>query len=402
MKVSFILFKEVYDMEFFSSWIFTVIFYSSILLLVYFNRSKFEIQAKIVALYRTKFGLKLMNSIAKKFPRFIRGLAYVGIPVGFIGMIFILGTLCVNLYNLFMKPAAQSAVSLVIPGVNFPGSVIAVPLITGWIALFIVIVVHEFSHGVVARAHNIKVKSSGFAFFGPLLGAFVEPDEKQLMKAKPIVQNSIYAAGPWSNILLGVFSIILLLFVFMPLKMSVGSLVGVTIDSVQPGFPAAIAGMPNSTTVTQIDDVPIVSFEEFSEFMTSVSSNQSLNFITNQGNFSVLTTSHPDNSSMGYIGVVGFTNELRLKNDYWYTILAFMFFGWVINILYWVQLLSVGIGLANLLPLGPVDGGRMVLTSLSRFKNAKKIWTNISLFALALLLLNVFWPLLKGVIGLFI
>ena len=45
-------------------------------------------------------------------------------------------------------------------------------------ALAIVAIPHEFAHGIFARLNNLRVKSSGFALFGPILAAFVEPDEK--------------------------------------------------------------------------------------------------------------------------------------------------------------------------------------------------------------------------------
>ena len=53
---------------------------------------------------------------------------------------------------------------------------------------------HEFGHGVVARAHGLKIQSSGIFLLGPLFGAFVEPNEKQLKKQNDIVQYSIYSA----------------------------------------------------------------------------------------------------------------------------------------------------------------------------------------------------------------
>ena len=38
---------------------FVLIFYATIILIVYLNRKRFDIQAKILALYRTKIGLKI-------------------------------------------------------------------------------------------------------------------------------------------------------------------------------------------------------------------------------------------------------------------------------------------------------------------------------------------------------
>ena len=54
---------------------------------------------------------------------------------------------------------------------------------------------------------------------------------------------------------------------------------------------------------------------------------------------------------------------------------------------------NIGIGLFNLLPLGPVDGGRMLYTaSLFIFKDelkAKKLLTAVSFFILAIIVINM-------------
>jgi len=174
---------------------YALLFYGLIILLLIINRKKFEIHAKIIALYKTKIGIRLMDKWAEKYKGFVQIFGYSGIGVGFATMVFVVLMLMLNLYNLVTKPDAVSGVSPVVPGLQIPGSGIFVPLVIGWIALFIIIVVHEFAHGVVARAHDVKVKSSGLLFFGPIMGAFVEPDEKELAKKDPSVQYSIFAAG---------------------------------------------------------------------------------------------------------------------------------------------------------------------------------------------------------------
>ena len=59
-----------------------------------------------------------------------------------------------------------------------------------------------------AKRFNIKIKSSGFAFFGiflPLIpAAFVEPDEKQLKKSKFFEKVSLLGAGSTSNFIFGI------------------------------------------------------------------------------------------------------------------------------------------------------------------------------------------------------
>ena len=62
-----------------------ILFYIGILLLIYFKRQKFEIQAKFIALYRTKVGIKFMERIASKYGGFLKILGYSAIGIGFIG-----------------------------------------------------------------------------------------------------------------------------------------------------------------------------------------------------------------------------------------------------------------------------------------------------------------------------
>ena len=68
-----------------------------------------------------------------------------------------------------------------LPGIN-P----MLPIVYGWIAIVLAIVVHEGAHGVIARNVGLKVKSSGLLFFLIVpIGAFVDVDEEQIKKAKP-------------------------------------------------------------------------------------------------------------------------------------------------------------------------------------------------------------------------
>jgi hypothetical protein len=98
-----------------------------------------------------------------------------------------------GLYALFTKPDAPPAVAPLLPGVHVPGvpESLFIPLVQGLIAIFIVAVIHEFCHGVVARAHNIPVKSTGIVLIGPFFAAFVEPDEAVMKKKSDVVNYSM-------------------------------------------------------------------------------------------------------------------------------------------------------------------------------------------------------------------
>ena len=224
---------------FLSSWKFVLIFYIVIAILIYIYRKKFQVEGGFILLYRTQWGIKFIDKFAEDHKEFLKILGYVAIGVGFIGMFLICGLLIKGLYELIFVPLAPPTLSLVIPGVQIPGSPIFVPFWYGIIALFIVIVVHEFGHGIIAKSHGLKIKNTGFGFFGPLPLAFVEPDEKQVVKKDSVVQQSIFAAGPFFNGLLVLVVLVISLLVINPLISTMVTPQGVEFGTIQEGYPAA-------------------------------------------------------------------------------------------------------------------------------------------------------------------
>src|SRR3989338_7672626 len=236
-----------------SEYKFVISFYLIIFILIYINRKKFEFQSKFIALYRTKLGLKLMDNIALRYPKAIKYIAYVGIAVGYIGMLIMAYIVVKGFFTLFISPDAPPVITPVIPGVPIPGSPIFVPFWHGIIALFIVVVIHEFCHGIVARAHGLNVKSSGFAMFAILPAAFVEPDEKELQKKDKKTQLSIFAAGPFSNILLGGLLFLMIYFVIPPIHDRIAEPIGFSFSQLIEGFPAIESGLKTNIIYTRVN-----------------------------------------------------------------------------------------------------------------------------------------------------
>jgi len=376
--------------------IFVVLFYFTIILLVYLNRKKFEIQSGFIALKRTKIGLKIIKSIGTKHRELIKILGYIGIGIGFIGMFFVSYLLIDNLFKLITIPGTQSQIAPALPGIKIPGSPIYIPLIIGWLALFIVVLVHEFSHGIVATANGIKVKSSGIVFFGPIMGAFVEPDEKALVKKPDVVQYSVFAAGPFSNVLLSIAAFLIVLLVISPLLGALTNPVGFSFDDVSKGLPAAKAGIKPGMVFIRVNGNEVNSSSFFINLMENSLPNEIIILETQTQRFELTTGQNPVNNSKGYAGISGIRTEFKVKpnlNGLWFLYPILSHFG---ELLFWVYFLSLGIGIINLLPLGPIDGGRILQVSLLKIKGKKKglsLWTKLSFFFLLLLLLNIFLPL---------
>ena len=54
-----------------------------------FLKHDFDVQGRILVLYRTKFGLRLMDRISKTSPRLLRVIGIIGVVIGFLGMVSI-------------------------------------------------------------------------------------------------------------------------------------------------------------------------------------------------------------------------------------------------------------------------------------------------------------------------
>ncbi len=379
---------------------FIIIFYLLIILFLILHRKRLDVQAKFILLYRTTWGLRWMEHFSSKFREWIILLGYIGVGAGYVGLFFISFILLKNLYDLITAPDAVSGVSLVLPGINVPGLGI-LPFWYWIIAIFIIATVHEFSHGIVARAHNIPVKNTGIVFFGPILGAFVEPDEKKLRKEKDIVQYSIFAAGSFSNILLAILSLLLLMLVFQPVQQGMVVPTGFTFDAYTNGsYPFAQAGIATGTLITGINGVPVQDFQDFADELTLHRPGERILVETPANKYTITLAESPDNPQKGFLGIQQIRNEVEVKEKYssGFTHGVYYAVDWLTGFLRWLFILSLGIGLFNLLPLPIVDGGRMAQTFLHKLKGAEKgerRYRQLSVLFLVILLLNLFFPLLS-------
>ena len=162
-------------------------------------------------LYHTQVGLKFIDWVAKKFEKILKPLSYVVITSGYILMVSILWMISKTVWMYVTSPIPKELKNLppIAPLIPYFPKLFGLesffpPLYFTYflVALAIVAVSHEMSHGIFARLWGIKVKTTGLAFFGPFFGAFVEPDEKKMAKAPKKHQLSILAAGTFANILM--------------------------------------------------------------------------------------------------------------------------------------------------------------------------------------------------------
>ncbi len=176
----------------------------------------------------------VIDGIARHFPGKI--FSRISVIIVILGAVSALGMLLYESYLAFFIPPSRAPalnLYLAIPGIN-P----YIPIGYGIFALVFAVVIHEMFHGIVARRHGIKVNSVGALFFIVPVGAFVEPDEKEVSEADPIVRRRIFAAGPGINIVIAIICILLLIFVMMPASAPVHTGVYVessSISNIKPG-----------------------------------------------------------------------------------------------------------------------------------------------------------------------
>lgn len=175
----------------------------------------------ILYLYKTHFGINFIDRFVKKFNKLLKPLQYIVIVCGYVLMGAIIWLMVKTTYlyltTSISKVFRAPPIAPLIPyfpklfGLEdyFP------PLYFTYfiLALAVVAISHEFAHGIFARLNNFRILSTGFAFLGPVLGAFVEPDEKQMAKGKKFSQLVVLAAGTFANVIMFlVFGGILMLF----------------------------------------------------------------------------------------------------------------------------------------------------------------------------------------------
>ncbi len=210
-------------------------------------------------LYHTKVGIKLMDWTVKKFEKFLKPLSYVVITSGYILMISILWMISKTVWVYVTSPIPKELKNLppIAPLIPYFPKLFGLesffpPLYFTYflVALAIVAVSHEFSHGIFARLWKIKVKTTGLAFFGPFFGAFVEPDEKQMAKAPKKHQLSILAAGTFANVLMTII-FGLLLWGFFAISFAPGGVI----------FNDYARSIVNVSDITHIGNISIVNVQ---------------------------------------------------------------------------------------------------------------------------------------------
>lgn len=378
------------------------IFFVSIYILAIVFRDKLKVDVYgPLLMRRTKKMRGLIDYIANLSPKFWRWSMNVGIPITVLGMAFMVYTIILSLEVMFQKPTT----ALLLPGVDIPGSPIFIPIFAGIIALILLMVVHEFGHGILARAQGVGIKSIGVILLAILPGAFVELDEEDVEKAKRSVKLRIYAAGSMFNLGLAAIAwvvVIVLTSSFIPYAFQSD---GLKIISVTPNGPSE-GILQEGMIVTSINGYSVNNRTAYTELiLNKTKPGDQMTYVTDKGTYTITATGQPSNQSIAYPGTRSETH-LVVKPD------VAQNFGEIIpwflynlaDVCYWIYALNLMVGLFNLLPMKPLDGGH-IFEELLRYKIPEnitgKIVSSVSWVMIAIVAILIIYGTIPGIMQMF-
>lgn len=341
-----------------------------------------------VIMWKTKRLRGLISRINNLSPRFWRWYMNIGVIVAFGAMIFITYTIVSTLPTVFETPS----VSVVIPGVEVPGSQIYVPFVYGLIALATVLVVHEFSHGIQAVGEKISIKSIGLLLFAIIPGAFVEPDEDELKQAKKTSRLRVYAAGSIANVTLAVIAL-MLMYLCVSGVPNYFAEDGIAIDRIVSDSPSE-GVLKEGMVLEAIDGKNINDSNSYASVVSSYSPGDNVTVQTDQGTYHLTLSENPNNESRGFFGIQA-VKHFEMVDDSLGPLPWILFE--LVDLFQWVAMLNLGIGLFNLLPIKPLDGGYMIEILLS-YKLSEKQYTPIVNALSAVLAMVIVFSILAGFI----
>ncbi len=268
-----------------------------------------------------------------------------------------------------------NAINSQIPGVAplIPG--ITIPLFAGILSLAIILVIHEFSHGILARISKIKIKNTGLIFLLGVIpiGAFVEPNEKEVSKLSAVEQNRISIAGVSANLLATIICLVLLA-LFLYYIVPAITINAVSIYGVEKGYPAYNV-ISTGSYLLSINNQSISSVANVTAIESSLPPYSILNVRTNMGDYNIRTNSH------GKLGIYAYDTTMVRQNNLLYSFAYSIFV--LIGLLF---LLNFSIAAVNLLPIPGFDGWRIYGLEMKKRMNVLYF---IEVAVLAAILINL-------------
>ena len=209
----------------------------------------------------TQSGKAILDRLARP-KRFWRAWGNVGVGIGLVVM--------VGSFLLVAFGAVQAIVNPQPSALNEPRNALAIPGVNDFLPLSVApeivlglvlgLIVHEGGHGLFCRVEDIGIESMGLALLAIVpIGAFVEPDEDELLRADRGTQARMYAAGVTNNFALALVALLLL---FGPVAGSIAVTDGAPVGDSLPGSAAEEAGIDSGDVITAVDGQPVANGSE--------------------------------------------------------------------------------------------------------------------------------------------
>lgn len=376
------------------------------------KNSNFDFRFPLIIL-KTQKGQSLMEKLSKF--RFILILSWISLILMPIFSILAVSILLLTASLFLSFPEVREIAretgpqgALLIPGIN-P----YLPIIYGWIAIFIGLVIHELSHGVIAKAVDIPVRSSGILFFLFLpIGAFVEVDDTKLDSVSFKKSGRIIAAGAGSNIVIGLMALILLVGVVNTMEPVAD---GLPVSKIVVDSPANMAGLLPGDIITHLNGIPVDDSNVFSQNFNNLSPGDEIILTVQrqsvQYDYPIILSSRPENSEEPFIGIMRPSIDIndslhRYQNGISFSTDLLVYFSFpsgdsysipfstsmqnfytsslgnqyivFSNLLFWIWFINFNLGIFNSLPLGPLDGGQAFKRGLKSVTGNKLSQNNIN------------------------
>ena len=318
-----------------------------------------------------------LDRLAQYMPRFWDAVARAAVATGFGLMAFAVYTLSSNLATYLFRPEQVGGQNIVIPlivGVTI--RLDHLPYL--FIAFAIVLITHEGLHGVIARREGLPIKSAGIFLVFVVPGGFVEPDEQAFKSASPGSRLRVAAVGSFANLVVGLLTVLAIFGFFIPEE------AGLIAVQTEPD-----SRIPVNEVLVAIDDVPVNSYSVRFEKIT-IAQTLTVKTLTTEYVFQTNPELWGRELVLGSVvrglGITQVDSFLPLRLPFLDPPASYAFY----RTLYWLQLVSIGVAVFNMLPIHILDGSIVLKAVLERYiKNPRQIFGIANAAAVLCLLLLI-------------
>lgn len=266
----------------------------------------------------------------------------------------------------------QIGVAPIIPGIT-------IPFLAGIISLMVLLTIHEFSHGVLARKAKVRLKSIGILMFGSVpVGGYVEPDESQVKRLNRVKQTAIFSAGVSANFIATVIFFALMMLMMVYVLPSIYQY-KVVITSILPNYPAN-GVLQNGMQILKWNNYTINNITALSVAGLNDRPNSTVSVVTNTGTYKIKAIASPSNFSKGLIGVSLGYGYVPIKPSAYTSIMYFLYTLFSLS-----MLLNFFVGVLNLLPIPGLDGWRIYFVNIK----SKRFVKTLGAFIIILIIINI-------------